>query len=719
MKKIVCALALMAAVSLPLGAQVIKKMEFRNQPIVDILLALAQAANVSLLPDDTVTGNASFYFSESPFEESLKVFLANYKLYYVKTDGIYYVSRIKSSYDSAKNTVSMVGEEVDIQLFIRALSKSIGKTILYDALPRASLTVNADSQPPDKILEMLIARFPEYRIDKKENSYYYVKKTQTETPNQPGASVGKPKLTRNGDLYTLSIDRAKYLDTLYALFGQAGKEYSLLSRNDANLENLYFADRDFESMLRLVLEQANADYIIHEGVYYVFEVQKRDILKKLKRTEILQLKNISAQELTGLLPSDLAGSNLFKVDKTTNSIILNGSGEEIDPIREFILSFDKPLAGLTYKKYDLKYVKAKDLIPLLPAKLLPVAPILLPEGNSFVALLPEEGSPELDRFIDSIDRKTGGYPVKLNYLKNEDFLKNLPPSVSKDDFVDTGVQGLIFFVGSEQKRDLFLSELSLIDKPKKLLSYDILVLQLIKSNSLEWSHKVTAKNATTSSAMLLTGVMESVLGLNVDALSLFGYQFSIELNLKLKEGKTHVITDTNLTAISGQKVKFQNTETYRYNNSSTDSNGDKTVVTKEITSGLIVALDGWVSGDDMVSVGVDATVSDRSTSDSSDTSGIPRTIEKIISTSVRTPSGVPVVIGGLVKRSKDKTYGKIPILGDIPFIGYLFKTANTEDVDTEVVIYLIPHVYDNERPDDGSIGRRMETYYADYVEAYR
>jgi len=38
----------------PLAAQKIKRMEFRNQPIPDILLALAQSAGVSIIPDETV-----------------------------------------------------------------------------------------------------------------------------------------------------------------------------------------------------------------------------------------------------------------------------------------------------------------------------------------------------------------------------------------------------------------------------------------------------------------------------------------------------------------------------------------------------------------------------------------------------------------------------------------------------------------------------------------
>ena len=56
MKRIaILALALLVVLP-PCAAQRIKRMEFRNQPIPDILLALAESASVSIIPDETVGG---------------------------------------------------------------------------------------------------------------------------------------------------------------------------------------------------------------------------------------------------------------------------------------------------------------------------------------------------------------------------------------------------------------------------------------------------------------------------------------------------------------------------------------------------------------------------------------------------------------------------------------------------------------------------------------
>jgi general secretion pathway protein D len=61
-------------------------------------------------------------------------------------------------------------------------------------------------------------------------------------------------------------------------------------------------------------------------------------------------------------------------------------------------------------------------------------------------------------------------------------------------------------------------------------------------------------------------------------------------------------------------------------------------------------------------------------------------------TVVVTPDGQTVVIGGLIQDSKTRTDTKIPLLGDIPYLGNLFKHQQTSDAKTELIMFLTPHV---------------------------
>ena len=57
-----------------------------------------------------------------------------------------------------------------------------------------------------------------------------------------------------------------------------------------------------------------------------------------------------------------------------------------------------------------------------------------------------------------------------------------------------------------------------------------------------------------------------------------------------------------------------------------------------------------------------------------------------------TPSGQTVVIGGLMQRTNAKSETKIPLLGDIPWLGYLFKRTVTSSDKEELLIFLTPYV---------------------------
>jgi general secretion pathway protein D len=61
-------------------------------------------------------------------------------------------------------------------------------------------------------------------------------------------------------------------------------------------------------------------------------------------------------------------------------------------------------------------------------------------------------------------------------------------------------------------------------------------------------------------------------------------------------------------------------------------------------------------------------------------------------TVVMTPDAQPVVIGGLISSTKSSAESKVPILGDIPLLGDLFKFTSKADAKTELLIFLTPHI---------------------------
>lgn len=721
MKKVTLSLLLLLSLSF-IFPQNIKSIEFHNQNITDILLVLAESSGVSIIPDETVSGKASFYFSDSTIEEALNRFLSTYNLYYEFTDNYYSVSKIKITYNTATSLVSLKTDGANIESILKKLSAKIGKTILFDPLPSSLISLDIDNLTVSNVLEICIKKFPDYVIESTD-SYYYIKRL-TEKQNNQNES-GSNSIKKNGDLYSINLDKGRFLTILKKLFSLEGIEYSLFVQTDTQIENLYFNDKDFITMLKLLLEHGNADYIEKNGIYYIIDLQKKGISGKLKDTEIIPLKWIPAQDITSLIPSELTSSSILKIDKNTNTILLTGTKEEIAPVKNIIEKIDVPMGGMKYKRIDLKYLNAKDIVSLIPSNITQHQSVVIPNTNSILASGTEETLNNLTQFIESVDIKKTGIPIKLKYIKVETLLKAIPPSIKKEDIVDSGFPNLIFYTGSEENKNLFLHELNMIDKPQPQIKYQLLIIQYTEGNSvsLKPTILITPDNVNNSGNFIFNGELSNIMNLNFDIISKFGYYFAANLNARITDNTANVFTDTTLTALSGQDVKFQNTDTYRYIEYDYDnSSSTRSSVTQQITSGLIVSLNGWISGDNMITMTVNATISKQNTDNSSSSSNssssatttLPSTSERVVTTQVRTRSGEPVVISGLIKEDITDTESRVPFLGRVPVLGRLFKHTTKGKEKTEIVIYIVPHlIQDQETSDSDSLN--IERYYSNFI----
>jgi Flp pilus assembly secretin CpaC len=63
-----------------------------------------------------------------------------------------------------------------------------------------------------------------------------------------------------------------------------------------------------------------------------------------------------------------------------------------------------------------------------------------------------------------------------------------------------------------------------------------------------------------------------------------------------------------------------------------------------------------------------------------------------LSTEVITQSGEAVIMGGLMQRVETRTIQKIPLLGDLPILGKLFRSTNYQNNDSDVVFVLEPTI---------------------------
>ncbi|MBP3708983.1 MAG: hypothetical protein J6I73_01030 [Treponema sp.] len=708
MKKKVLLAAAMLALFATVFAQEAERIsiDFRNQKVTDIILAVADMCGKSVSIDDTVSGNATFHFEDTDFDTAIRRFAESARLYITVREGVYHITKVKI--EARGGGYYIDGEDVPVVPFLTRLSRDTHVTIMYDALPNVTVTVRTQEASMDDILNLVLTKLAGYNLEPVAGGYF-ISKSATRTAS------GREdfNIYEKDGLYTLQLKKATMPAVIDFLFKKAGREYSLLNKNAAVLENMFYADKEFDALLHLIMEQSNSDFSVSDGIYYVFEIQRRDVLKKLKETRAVKLENVSAEAAAALFPTELNAASFSRIDKNTNTIYITGSADETQPIIDFLAAIDIPAEGRYWQSFSTSSIPIKDAVPLIPKNMLYSDAVIVPGSMTFVTQVTEEKEQQLRDYLALIDKREAARPVHLRYIQSEELLKYLPPSVSKENVSVTGDTSLVFFTGGQEAYDAFKRELEVMDRPKQQVRYQVLVIQHQKTGGMRWNPEFKIERvSSTGTGLSYAATLGSLLNVNFDIVSQFGIRFAASLDWEISEGKARVLADTTLNGISGETITFSNTNVYRYRDIVRDNSSNVySSTTREISSGLALSIKGWVSGDGMITVDVNAQVSKQGTSN--DTSIPPPTSEKKVTTNVRTKSGSPIVIGGLIQTEKDVSVQRVPVLGSIPLLGNLFKKKIESTADTEFVIYLVPFI---ERT--GTAQEKTESAIKRYYEKY-
>jgi general secretion pathway protein D len=108
-------------------------------------------------------------------------------------------------------------------------------------------------------------------------------------------------------------------------------------------------------------------------------------------------------------------------------------------------------------------------------------------------------------------------------------------------------------------------------------------------------------------------------------------------------------------------------------------------------TGIILNVTPRVNDSGLVILEIDQEVSDVAATSSSGIDS-PTIRQRRITTSVAVRDGQSVALGGLMRERLSDTKTKIPLLGDVPFLGKLFSTTSTESQRTELLVMITPRV---------------------------
>ncbi len=235
-----------------------------------------------------------------------------------------------------------------------------------------------------------------------------------------------------------------------------------------------------------------------------------------------------------------------------------------------------------------------------------------------------------------------------------------------------------------------------LDRQVPQVLIKVLVAEVTHNDDVDYGVDFSVLDTSTSGRGVIAGtnfgLANATGGLLVKGL---GQDINVTLRALESVGKIDVLSRPYVLASDNQLANIlvgQNIPRVQ-NTRITDSGQQITDVTHE-NIGIILDVTPHINPDGQVILDVAPEISSLSDLSLAISPGVQ---EPVINTRsaesrVEVKDGQTVVIGGLMEDRKTSTIDKVPIIGDIPWIGELFKHTRHSKVKTELLIFITPHV---------------------------
>jgi MSHA biogenesis protein MshL len=182
------------------------------------------------------------------------------------------------------------------------------------------------------------------------------------------------------------------------------------------------------------------------------------------------------------------------------------------------------------------------------------------------------------------------------------------------------------------------------------------------------------------------------LGLNIG-------DFSALLNAFATQGKVNVLSSPRVTAMNNEPAIMRIGTQDVYFTTTTQVNPEtgqilqSTVTPQSLTEGVVLSVTSQISADGIIHMSINPSITERTgqaTSRLGDS--VPIVSVRETDTLVRVRAGETIVIAGLMQDRATLDSAKVPVMGDLPLVGNLFKRTEKRRTKTDLVILLTPTI---------------------------
>ncbi|OGR74953.1 MAG: hypothetical protein A2X32_10570 [Elusimicrobia bacterium GWC2_64_44] len=164
----------------------------------------------------------------------------------------------------------------------------------------------------------------------------------------------------------------------------------------------------------------------------------------------------------------------------------------------------------------------------------------------------------------------------------------------------------------------------------------------------------------------------------------------------VKKGKLKVLSDPKVATLNNKAATINIVDQVPYTTrESSIGSGGATVTTDKVTyvpSGITLSVTPTINSDGRIAMHLVPSVSQASGGSATTP---PQTNTRSTDTNVIVKNGETIVIGGMIRDSQSEDVYKIPILGDIPLLGMLFRKKSTARKRLELLIFVTPKIMED------------------------
>ncbi len=267
--------------------------------------------------------------------------------------------------------------------------------------------------------------------------------------------------------------------------------------------------------------------------------------------------------------------------------------------------------------------------------------------------------------------------------------RNLLPVFLQDYVKFNAEQNALVLSAPTEVLSKFRDDIAQFDIPASQIVLDLLLVELTDTSLDEFALKTKYLNGGQGPFIDPASGIVSWLGFQPNS-----RQFSVALTALVQKGKARVRANPRIATVSGRPASIF-VGLQRYIATPIDSSaGGYGGSTNNISAGVRLSITPYTGGKGEILVDVNAEVSTLSALDP--ITKLPEKSTRTATTTVRVLDGKTIVIGGLTQQESRSVRNKIPLLGDIPFLGPLFfQSKNTETTETELALFITPRILSN------------------------